>query len=350
METFHQDVDIAKDCQSSVESISKDALGTLKGKAILVTGGSGFIGLWLAEMVFYLNEKYQAGIKLYLLDRDLSRLEELYHIVHDENVILINQDVKKLSDLPADVNYVIHAASIPDSGYHATNPMDTMTSIAEGTSAILWAASRLSNLINIVHLSSSSVYESVEESTLISEESPLIRFDSESGNAYRNAKCYAESLCNAAKNELRCPITIVRPFTFCGPYQSLDSPWALNNFIKDGINQRKIRILGDGNTVRGYMYGSDLAAWLLSILVSSQDSQVINIGNSNGYSLKEIAGIVNKSFTSSEVMLNASLVGGVKNSYLVPDTQKAEKKFNLKISVDIETAIKRTIDWYKANN
>ena len=351
METYHQDIKISKDCQTSCGVISSPIQERLQCKSILVTGGSGFIGLWLAEMVFFLNKKYHTDIKLYLLDRDLSALEKLKHIVNDERFVLMNQDVKNIVDLPADTNFIIHGASIPDSGYHATNPLDTMTTISEGTFAILRASARLSNLINMLHLSSSSVYEPVDESVLICEESPLVRLVTESGSAYSTAKCYAEVLCNAARNELRIPITIIRPFTFCGPYQSLDSPWALNNFIKDCINGRRIRILGDGNTERGYMYGSDLAAWLLVILVSDEGNQIVNVGSSNGCSLKDIACIVNNQFKSSSgVELNASLVGGVSNSFLVPDTQKAEKNFKLNLSIDVETAIKRTIDWYFSNN
>ena len=68
-------------------------------------------------------------------------------------------------------------------------------------------------------------------------------------------------------SELYLPIIIVRPFAFIGPFQSLDKPWAVNNFIRDAILGGPIRILGNELTTKSYMYGSDLAYFILNLLV-----------------------------------------------------------------------------------
>ncbi len=62
------------------------------------------------------------------------------------------------------------------------------------------------------------------------------------------------------------PVVTARPFAFIGPYQGLDKPWAVNNFLRDALLGVPIRILGDADTVRSYMYPSDMAFWLLAIL------------------------------------------------------------------------------------
>ena len=77
--------------------------------------------------------------------------------------------------------------------------------------------------------------------------------------AYAEAKRYGESLCTLFRNQFRLPIVNVRPFSFVGPYQSLDAPWAINNFIRDVVMRQPIRIQGDGTAVRSYMYGADMA-------------------------------------------------------------------------------------------
>ena len=146
---------------------------------------------------------------------------------------------------------------------------------------------------------------------------------------------------------MRLPIATVRPFTFCGPYQSIDSPWAINNFINDALNKRPIRIHDNGEVVRSYMYGSDLASWLLVILLHAKNGQVYNIGNTNGYSLKEIAEKVVSCFNPSpRIMLNTSLIPSSKHSILLPNTEKSEIEFGLKLYTDIDTSIKRSVEWY----
>ena len=153
---------------------------------------------------------------------------------------------------------------------------------------------------------------------------------------------------SAARSEARMPVTTIRPFTFCGAYQDLNSPWALNNFIKDSLNNRPIRILGDGSTVRSYMYGADFAAWILVIMITGKSGKVYNVGSDQGITLSDLAEKVSRfSRSSPEILLNTSLTGSVVNTTLVPDTTEVLKEFELTQLTDIDTAIDRTIKWYE---
>ena len=77
---------------------------------------------------------------------------------------------------------------------------------------------------------------------------------------------YAEAEAAAWRSVAKLPVVTARPFAFIGPYQGLDKPWAVNNFLRDALLCVPIRILGDADTVRSYMYPSDMAFWLLAIL------------------------------------------------------------------------------------
>ena len=81
---------------------------------------------------------------------------------------------------------------------------------------------------------------------------------------------------------MRLPIVTVRPFAFLGPYQLLDRPWAANNFIRDSLLGGPIRIQGDGQSVRSYMYPADMALWLLTIFPRGSVGSVYNVGSPNG--------------------------------------------------------------------
>jgi nucleoside-diphosphate-sugar epimerase len=326
-------------------------LGGIYGKTLLVTGGAGFVGSWLAELVAYLNREEKAGIKLYLVDtaRELFA-ERLHHLIHDTAIELIRCDIRSLSEIPREVNYVIHAAATPDSRFHASSPIETMTTIAEGTSSALRAANRVSNLIKFVNISSSAVYGTDQYIERITETSPGRKFKAKSTYAYSEAKRYAEVLCAAARSEARIPIVTVRPFTFCGAYQQLDSPWFLNNFINDALHHRPIRILGDGKSVRTLLYGADLAYWLLVIMLHGRSGHAFNIGNDQAQYLDDLAMLVALNFSPSPSILTHSSMAGVgENTRLVPDISAVKSAFGLEVYTDTAHAISRTIDWYKAN-
>lgn len=339
---------IAADLAKIYPKVS-DKISTIFGKTVLVTGGAGFVGSWVCELVSYLNREQNAGIKLYILDRARDVFtKRLSHLIDQEFIEFIRCDVRSLTEIPSDVNYIIHAAASPDSRFHASNPIETMTTIAEGTANILRAANRVSNLIKFLNISSSAVYSSSSAPYSLPESSEGLSLSANSLSAYSESKRYAEQLCAAVRSEARIPIVTVRPFTFCGPYQDIDAPWFINNFINDALHKRAIRILGDGKSTRSLMYGADLAYWLLVAMVHGTSGQVFNIGSDRGETLDTLANRVAASFIPSPgILTNTSLAGTVENTHLVPDISIARAVLGLDIYTDTDQAIARTIDWYR---
>jgi dTDP-glucose 4,6-dehydratase len=163
------------------------------------------------------------------------------------------------------------------------------------------------------------------------------------------AKRLAETLCVAYRNQHRLPIVNARPFAFVGPYQLLDRPWAINNFIRDALQGGPIRIQGDGETVRSYMYGSDMAWWLLRILVRGAVGASYNVGSSRGVTLAQLAEMVAGGLPKRpRVLLGVSPVQRLHRSRLVPDVGLAQDTLGLKQTVDLETALRRTIWWHES--
>jgi len=341
-----QNILITNDCKSSYLEFSSK-LERLKGKTLLITGGTGFLGSWLCEMVHYMNTFHKAGINLFIMARNKDRFEN--NLSHIKDAQFICSDIRSNIDLPKDVNYIVHAASNPDNRFHASRPFESMTTVAEGTSAIFQSAERLSGLENIVNIGSSAVYSEVlKGGESFSEDCLGSLYGNKLSNSFLEANRYSESLCAAARSELHLPIVAIRPFTFCGAYQSIDSPWAINNFINDAIHKRPIRIHGDGKVIRSYMYGSDFAIWTLVIMLNSKDGEVYNVGSSSGHTLREIADKVSNNFRPiSNVITNTSLVGENNHTVLLPNVTKAEKDFGLRQVIDIDKSIERSVQWYK---
>jgi len=338
-----------EDCKRSCND--PQIFSMLKDQSILVTGGTGFMGKWIAEMISYINKTKDFNIKLYLLGRDIERFKyEVPHLAQMPFINLLEQDVRNVNDLPINITYIIHAAGSPDNRDHVSLPLRTIETFYKGTLAILDAASRLPDLKKIIHISSHQVYGKNHSQEMIHEHFLGTLDLNNISQTYAESKRVSETLCSIYRSKLKLPIVILRPFAFIGPYQDLEKPWAINNFIRDAILGGPIRIIGNGLTVRSYLYASDMANWLLKALLDGQTGETYNLGSKEGISLDDLALKVKNSINQSIEILSKSSKESYSNlSRLVPDTSKIVKALNVEENYNIEDAINRTIVWNQLN-
>lgn len=340
---------IRGDVEESVRD-GHQQIAQLKGAKILVTGGTGFVGTWLVEALAFLNDQYGYGVRMQLLAKHASQFKSrVPHLAGRKDVSLIDKNVKDIIEIDDDVSYVIHAAANPDNRLHSSDPLRVMDVISSGTEAALAAASRISGLKKFMNISSGLVYgpqplalEALPENFSGGPDCASIM------SVYAEAKRYAETLCAVHRNQYKMPVVTARPFAFIGPYQLLDKPWAVNNFINDALRGGPINILGDEKTVRSYMYPSDMAFWLLRILAAGESGHAYNVGSPCGITLKELADKVAANFTPQpEVVLASKDYRPQHRSRFVPDVKAAEHGLGLKIKVGIDEAIKKTLMWHR---
>jgi nucleoside-diphosphate-sugar epimerase len=338
---------IKEDLNQLFKSADPQKLKSLNHKKIFISGCSGFAGLWLCEIINYLIEVEKMDIKVYGIDIQLDRLNtQAPHLLNSKAFEFKKEDVQFLSDLPKDVNYVIHCAGYPDHRFHSTNPVDVLTSMALGTERILRAADRLSELQMFVNLSSGLVYGDFESRTVPLKESDKLSVKSNA--SYVSAKIFSEALTQSFRQQHRLPAMILRPFTFTGPFQSLTSPWALNNFIQDALSGSSIKVLGTGQTTRSFLYGTDVGYWILRMMIDGQSGDIFNLGSSEALELKQAANFVRQMFTGSkEIIYCAGNASHQKMNMMVPDNTIVESKFDLKPTYSAEKAIQRSVEWYQ---
>jgi nucleoside-diphosphate-sugar epimerase len=339
---------IENDCDEITRG-AVDALEMLRNERILIIGGTGFVGKWLTELIIFLNDHYRLNTQLLLLSRQPEVVyTDLPHLMKRKDVTLIRQDVRNLVEIPSDVSYVIHAAASPDSRVHSSDPIQTLSLIVNGTHAVLSAISEHPTLKKILYISSGLVYGSQPLDLLFIDEkyrgAPLCNSIT---SIYAEAKRCAETLCAAYASQYKIPVVIIRPFAFIGPYQSLDKPWAINNFLRDGIAGGPIRVLTDGETVRSYMYASDMAFWILRILIEGISGITYNVGSPYPFTLKNLAEKIAINFAPRpDIRIGTLFADSKYRSRFVPDVSLAKKSLGLDLKVNLDDAVKRTLAYY----
>ncbi len=336
---------LAEDLRHVVSTLDTSVLN---GSCVTVTGASGFVGMWFTELLLYLAREQKIELTLNLLATNFDAAKNMAPHLYDsnENVTLIDGDIKATHELPQDTEWLVHLAASPDVRVHNSRPIYASQTITQGTYAVLDCATRLSGLKCMMNVSSGYVHGFQASAQLI-EEKHFKGFDPNVfSSGYAEAKRYAESLCAIFRNQFRLPIVNVRPFSFVGPYQSVDAPWAVNNFIQDVVNQRAIRVQGDGSAVRSYMYGADMAWWLLNMMLNGDSGHTYNLGSPAAVTLKQLAekiGTISEHKTSINYS-RAALYS--KPSFFVPSTQQTQKDLGLELKFDLDAALSRTIEWY----
>ncbi len=335
-----------------VRVVTKLDSSQLNNSSLFISGASGFMGLWLTELILFVIKSQHIKLNLYLLAKDFAFAKKEAPHIYDgsHSITVIEEDIRSLHELPTDIEWIIHAAAIPDLRVHNSQPLFSSQTISQGTLSMLECATRLPKLKGFLNVSSGYVHGYHTTKNNITEKT-FAGFDpSVFSSAYMEAKRYGESLCTIFKNQYRLPIVNVRPFSFVGPYQSFDAPWAINNFIHDIVNIQPIRIQGDGAAIRSYMYGADMAWWLLNILLRGRHGCSYNLGSPNAITLKELAGkIIKISGTESSINLSGAALNS-KPSIFVPSVEREQTEMGLEIRFDIDMAISRTIQWYEKSS
>lgn len=338
--------ELRQDCLTSV-SAQLTVLRRLAGQHILITGGTGFLGSWLAETVAALNDEYGLNIRLELLARGADSWARRFpHLATRADIVVRSQDVRGPFEIAADVKYVIHAAGVPDGREHASDPLRVLQTIVTGTMNTLDAASKSTGLERLLHVSSGLVYGGRAAPAGFDEES-FDGFDAgQVGAVYAEAKREAENICAVYRSQFRLPIVTVRPFTFVGPYQDLNRPWALNNFLRDAISGRDIKIHGDGETRRSFLYGSDAACWALCALLGGTAGRAYNLGSQHAVSLRDVAMRITAMFSRRiSVQYRTMPAQQSRAADFVPNTTRAVTDLRVRETVDLDAALRKTVAW-----
>jgi dTDP-glucose 4,6-dehydratase len=322
-------------------------LDALRGHHVFISGGTGFLGTWLLELIKTLNESHGFGLRATVFSRQARAYAARWpHLGQLEGVRFEDGDIRYFSELPRDVRYIIHAAALTDRRLLASQPSAVAETNSVGTQRLLRAANLLEDVQKFVLLSSGLVYGAQPWDLARVDEAFAGPMRCNDVNAvYAESKRFAEVVGQSAISESKLPVVTLRPFAFVGPYQSLQLPWAVTDFIRDSFTGGPIRIMGDGSTVRSLMYASDYAFWVLAALANGRPRETYNVGSPEPVDLGSLAKLITQSFTPvPDIRTRLGQTGHDRNR-LVPDVSRAQRDLGVEVTVPLVEAIQRTITW-----
>lgn len=338
--------ELRQDCLRSCAE-QADVRAGLARQHIAVTGGTGFLGSWIAETVAALNDEFGLGIVLELLARDIRDWpQQRPHLASRLDIRLRSQDVRSPFEFSKNTSFVVHAAGIPNNRVHASDPQRVFETTVAGIGNTLEAAAKLDGLCRVVNVSSCLVSGRPAEGGALKESDAYPSAVGQLHSVYADAKRAAETLATIYRSQYRLPVSTVRPFTFAGPYQELDRPWAINNFFRDLVTKNEIRIHGRGDARRSYLYGSDAAWWTLAALVNGTDGGVYNLGSSSVVSHLQLADLICRRFgNGTRYITNTAPAISPAQDDLYPDTSHVQRSLGVSESHGIEYIVDKIVTW-----
>lgn len=315
-------------------------------QTVVVAGGAGFIGAHLCESL--LNE----GYKIICVDNFLtSDKENISKLLKNENFSFIQKDVIELSsdDLsPAD--FIFHLASpaspnAKSSRSYMAFPIETLLVNSRGTYNLLEAAKKFGS--KFLFASTSEVYGDPSVSP-----QPESYFGNVNPNGvravYDEGKRFGEAITSAYEREFGVDARIVRIFNTYGPKMRKDDGRVVSNFIMQALSGAAITVYGDGSQTRSFCYIDDMVDGLKKAMFTDQaKGEVINLGNDDERTIKEIADMVVSLTNSSSEVINEDLPQDDPKERK-PELTKAKNILGWSAKVSLEEGLLKTIQYFKS--
>jgi dTDP-glucose 4,6-dehydratase len=322
-----------------------EAFESLRGERVLITGGTGFVGIWLVESLAFASRALGLGARALVLTRDPQAFRaKAPHLAADPAVELLEGEVGSVRFPPGDLRGVIHAAAVY--GQRAGDRLSRFEADALGARRTLELARERG--ARYLLASSGAVYGPQPPGLArLEEEHPGAPLSTDPDVGYAHGKRHAELLCALHAREHRVEATIARGFAFVGPWLPLDGNFAIGNFLRDALAGGPIRIDGDGTPRRSYLHAADLAVWLWTIWARGLPGRAYNVGSEHDLSIGELAAEVAAALAPSAEVQIARTPTGVPAARYVPSTRRAREELGLRERIGLRDAIVRTAEWFR---
>ncbi|HTL12312.1 MAG TPA: NAD-dependent epimerase/dehydratase family protein [Bdellovibrionota bacterium] len=320
-----------------------------RGKRVVVTGGTGFIGSFVTEMLLDAGASVRVPTRSrrnagrFLAPEVLSRIEVLEGDFHDpraaREAMRGQQILLHLAAVVGGIEYNIkHPASI-----FRDNLQIFMNSM-EGA--------RLEGLERVMVTSSACVYP--RHCLIPTPESEGFKDRPEPTNeGYGWAKRMEEFLGESYAKEFGMSVAIARPYNCYGPRDCFDPershviPALIRRIWRD--HERPLRVWGSGRQSRSFLYVEDFARGLLEVAEKYPKATALNIGSDEETTIAELVGTLQEIHRELggdgfEAVFDTTKPEGQPRRRC--DTTLAEKEIGYRARWNLKAGLKKTVEWY----
>ncbi|MFI4910753.1 MAG: GDP-mannose 4,6-dehydratase [Sedimentisphaeraceae bacterium JB056] len=319
-------------------------------KKILITGGAGFIGSHLSEIM--LAEKAQVTV---LDDLSTGSLSNIAHLTADNNFTFIEdrvQNTELLDELVKNCDYIYHLAAAVGVKLIVEQPIRTIKTNIYGTEAVLEAAAKYNKKLLIA--STSEVYGK-SDSVPFSEDDDVIYGSTKYSRwSYACSKAIDEFLALAFYQQYGLEVLVTRFFNTVGPRQTGQYGMVVPRFVRAALANQPITVYGSGKQTRCFSYVGDVVKGAKELMECGRAfGQVFNLGCNEEISIEGLAAkIIQLCQSESKVsyMDYKQAYGREFDDMMrrVPSLEKATKTIGYKPQFSLEDTLKAVIEYEKS--
>jgi len=255
-----------------------------KSKIAVVTGGAGFIGSHMVDLLIKKNfivnviDNFSGGHK-----------KNLVHMIKNPNLKLINQDIcniKKNNKYFKNAKYVFHFAGIGDIVPSIQKPLDYMNTNIQGTARVLEAA-RYYKVKKFVYAASSSCYGITKSITSENHRiDPLY--------PYAFSKYLGEQTVLHWNKVYGLQCNIIRIFNAYGTRVRTTGAYGavFGVFFKQKLKGKPLTIVGNGKQKRDFIYVTDVAEAFLAAAETKKNNEIFNLGAGKPQTIKYLVSLL----------------------------------------------------------
>ena len=309
----------------------------MKPRVVLITGGAGFIGSYLCELLL------KEGYKVLCMDNLITgKLSNISHLFKESKFEFIEHNVSRYIGIIDKIYFVLHFASPASPIDYLKYPIQTLKVGSLGTHNALGVA--LANRAKFLLASTSEIYGD-----------PLVHPQPETywghvnpvgpRGVYDEAKRFAEAITMAYRRVHKIDTKIIRIFNTYGPRMRRDDGRAIPNFISQALQNKPITVYGKGHQTRSFCYITDLIEGIRRVM-NSGISEPINLGNPHEMTVVALAKeIITLTNSRSKIMYKDLPQDDPKTRQ--PDIAKARRLLRWQPSVLLQEGLLQTIRYFK---
>jgi UDP-glucuronate decarboxylase len=329
--------DIILEDIKKIKSLVKE--DNFAGKNVLVTGGAGFIGSWLCDVLI------NSGAEIIAVD-DLStgRMKNIDHLTKSKKFKLMKCDVCTFQT-KGKFDFIFHMAGHASPDEYQVHPIETLKTSSLGSANMAELARK--NDATLLFASTSEVYGDAE--VVPTPESYWGKVNPIGPRScYDEGKRFAEALLVAYSKQHGLDVKIPRIFNSYGPRLREDGLYgrAMSRFIMQALTNQPITVYGNGKQTRSFCYITDTVTGLLLLTTNKKATgEAVNIGNAQEVTILELAKKI-KEQTGCKSPLTFHPLPKDDPKRRCPDTSKLEKLVGWKPRIEFEDGLRRTITWF----